>query len=84
MGDYMLTARFFSPDREMERLQRKYGMEHVDAEAVRPMLEVHEDYLARALASIDDNYGSLERYMEEALGVGGQEREELRRRYLEE
>lgn len=84
MHDYMLTGRFFSPEREMERLQRKYGMEHIDADAVRPMLEVHEDYLARALASIDENYGSVERYMTEALGVGEQEREELRRRYLEE
>lgn len=83
MHDYMLTGRFFSPDREMERLQSKYGMEHVDAAAVRPMLEVHEDYLARALTSIDEHYGSVERYLEEALGVGGSERTELRRRYLD-
>ncbi|TDG12543.1 tyrosine-protein phosphatase [Seongchinamella unica] len=84
MRDYMLTARFFNPDREMARLQSKYGMEHVDADAVRPMLEVHEDYLARALASIDDNYGSVEQYLEEALGVGDPEQRELRRRYLEQ
>jgi len=84
MRDYMLTARFFSPEAEMERLRLKYGMEHVDADAIRPMLEVHEDYLARALASIDENYGSVDNYMEEALGVGAAEREELRRRYLEQ
>ena len=47
------------------------------------MLEVHEDYPARALASIDENYGSIEHYLEEALGVGGPERTELRRRYLD-
>ena len=83
MRDYMLTGRFFRPDREMERLQAKYGMEHVETDAVRPMLEVHEDYLARALASIDEGYGSIERYLAEALGVGAQEQEELRRRYLD-
>ena len=83
MRDYMLTERFFSPDREMQRLQRKYGMEHVDADAVRPMLEVHEDYLARALASIEENYESVERYLSEALGVGAPEQDELRRRYLD-
>ena len=82
MRDYMLTARFFSPDREMKRLQAKYGMEHVETDAVRPMLEVHEDYLARALASIDEGYGDVERYLSEALGVDIPEQEELRRRYL--
>ena len=83
MRDYMLTRQFFSPDREMERLQSKYGMEEVDAAAVRPMLEVHEDYLERALASIEENYGSIERYLEEALGVGAPERDELKARYLD-
>lgn len=83
MQDYMLTARFFHPESEMVRLQRKYGMEHVDAASVRPMLEVHEDYLARALSSIDENYGSVERYLNEALGVGAPELEELKARYLD-
>lgn len=83
MADYMLTGRFFLPEREMERLQRKYGMEHVDPEAVLPMLEVHEAYLAQALASIDAAYGDVDTYLEQALGVGPAEREALRRRYLE-
>ncbi len=82
MRDYMLTGRFFSPETQMQRLQRKYGMEHVDADAVRPMLEVHEDYLARGLASIEENYGSIERYLQEALRVGKPELAELRARYL--
>ena len=83
MADYMLTGRFFLPEREMERLQRKNGMEHIDPEAVLPMLEVHEAYLAQALASIDATYGDAATYLEQALGVGPREREELRRRYLD-
>ena len=83
MRDYMLTARYFNPDAEMARLQQKYGMEHIDAEAVRPMLEVHEDYLDRGLASIEQNYGSVERYLHEALAVGPAELAELRARYLD-
>jgi protein-tyrosine phosphatase len=47
------------------------------------MLEVHEDYLARALDSIDERYPSVDAYLEQALGVGPAEREELRRRYLD-
>lgn len=82
MHDYMLTGRFFSPQIEMERLKNKYGMEHIDSEAVMPMLEVHEDYLSRALQAIEQDYGSVENYLAEALGVGPAELAELKRRYL--
>ena len=83
MRDYMLTRQFFHPAREIERLQHKYQMEHMDAEVILPMLEVHEDYLGLALETIDGQYGSLESYLEEALGLGSAERDELRNRYLD-
>ncbi|MFC1579248.1 tyrosine-protein phosphatase [Pseudomonadota bacterium] len=83
MRDYLLTGRYFVPDRELERLRRKYQLEHMLADAIRPMLEVHEDYLAMALRYIDDHYESVEGYLEQALGVGSRELAELRRRYLE-
>tara|TARA_R110002110_G_scaffold240244_1_gene456379 strand:+ start:25720 stop:26715 length:996 start_codon:yes stop_codon:yes gene_type:complete len=82
MEDYMLTARFYHPQQEVDRLRAKYGLESVPEEAILPMLEVHEAYLARALEAIRD-YGAVETYLEEVLGVGSAEREELRRRYLE-
>jgi protein-tyrosine phosphatase len=47
------------------------------------MLEVHEDYLAAALASIDARFDSVEVYLAEELGVGANERDELRGRYLD-
>ncbi|MBP6701439.1 MAG: tyrosine-protein phosphatase [Halioglobus sp.] len=83
MRDYLLTARYYLPERELERLQRKYQLEHMVAEAILPMLEVHEDYLAMALRHIEENYSSLEEYLEQALGVGPAELAELRSRYLE-
>lgn len=83
MRDYMLTAQFFDPQREIERLKRKYQMEHMPAESVLPMLEVSEAYLARALEAIDEGYASVEEYLELALGIGTAERELLRARYLE-
>ncbi len=81
MQDYMLTAEYFSPHLEIDHLRAKYEME-LEAEAILPMLEVHEDYLAAALASIDSRYSCVETYLEEELGVGASEREELRGRYL--
>ena len=41
MRDYLLTARYYLPERELERLRRKYQLEHMLADAIRPMLEVH-------------------------------------------
>lgn len=83
MRDYMLTSQFFHPQREIERLQRKYQMEHMDAASVLPMLEVHEDYLIRALDSIEESFSSFEDYLEKALGVGPVELAHLRARYLD-
>ena len=83
MRDYLLTARYFHPERELDRLRQKYQLEHMVAEAILPMLQVHEDYLGIALQHIDDNYVSVEDYLEQALGVGPVELAELRGRYLE-
>jgi protein-tyrosine phosphatase len=83
MRDYLLTAQFFHPQDELQRIRGKYGMEHMKSEDVLPMLEVHEDYLATALAAIDREYGGVDVYLREALGVAEPEVAELRSRYLE-
>ena len=83
MRDYMLTGRFFQPHREIDRLRRKYDMQHMDATSILPMLEVHEDYLARALGVIDRNFPSVQTYLAEALDVGPADVAELRARYLD-
>ena len=83
MRDYMLTGRFFKPHREIDRLKRKYDMQHMDSPSILPMLEVHEDYLARALGVIDRNFPSVEAYLAEELDVGPTEVAELRARYLD-
>ena len=82
MADYLLTRRFFDPRQEIDRLRVKYGFDSEEDEAIMPMLEVHEAYLQRALQAIAD-YGDVNSYLADVLGVGGAERNELRRRYLE-
>jgi protein-tyrosine phosphatase len=82
MRDYMLTARFFHPHVEIERLKQKYQMDRIAHESIFPMLEVHEDYLARALLVIEQNYSSVDDYLREALGVGPDEVAELQARYV--
>jgi protein-tyrosine phosphatase len=46
------------------------------------MLEVHEDYLARALFAIEQSFPSVDVYLEEALGMGPVEIAQLQARYL--
>ncbi len=82
MQDYLLSARYFHPHREIERLKLKYGLEDLSEEAILPMLQVHEAYLLEALDTIDANHHSIEHYLEDELGVGPRELNELRRRYL--
>lgn len=82
MQDYLLSARYFHPHREIERLKQKYGLETLPEAAILPMLEVHEVYLNEALDSIHKQFDTLEAYLREELGVGDAEREALRARYL--
>jgi len=83
LQDYLLTARYYHPEKQLERMRRKYGLDSLPIESLVPMLEVHPAYLERALQVISEGYESVEDYLENALGVGPAEREELRRRYLE-
>ena len=82
MRDYMLTGRYFHPHREIDRLREKYQMQQMDTQSILPMLEVHEEYLARALSAIEQSFPSMEVYLEEALGVGPAEVAQLQARYL--
>jgi protein-tyrosine phosphatase len=82
MRDYMLTGRYFHPHREIDQLREKYQMQQMDAQSILPMLEVHEDYLARALFAIEQRFPSVDVYLEEALGVGPAEVAQLQASYL--
>ncbi|MEH6580956.1 MAG: tyrosine-protein phosphatase [Halioglobus sp.] len=81
LRDYLMTARYFNPSLELDRIRQKYQMD-LEADAILPMLEVHSDYLSAALAAIDERYPSIEAYLAEELGVGPAELAELKGRYL--
>jgi len=82
MHDYLLTRRYFPIEREMDVVRRKYGLD-LSAEAMRPMLEVREEYLRAALDAVHEQYGSLDTYIREALHVDEPMLRELRARLLE-
>ena len=82
MEDYMLTAEYFLPDREVSRLQAKYGME-LETEVMMPILEVHPEYLQAAFDAIDAEFASLEDYLGRCLGLDEHKTALLRSRYLD-
>lgn len=82
MRDYLLSQQFFVPGDEIAYVREKYGMQGASDEMILPVLEVHEDYLAMGLNTINEEYASFEAYLERALGVGEPELAELRGRYL--
>ena len=75
------SAEYFKPDLEFKRMQARYGMQ-VEAEMLRPILEVHADYLQAAFDAIDTEFGSVEDYLGGSLGMDSDKCELLRRRYL--
>jgi protein tyrosine/serine phosphatase len=81
MADYMLTNAVRRMDEWVVRvsalLEREYGR-RPDPEAVAAFLRVHPDWLRSSFEEIDARAGSLDGYLENALGVD----EGLRRRIV--
>lgn len=80
-ADYEFTNAAVDLEQRMPRIQQR--MEErlgrkLNAEALRPMLGVHVDYLREALNAIEAKHGSALNYLEQALGVGATERADLR------
>lgn len=78
MEDYMLTnkaARIEERAAEVgERIAETIGRPPSDA-AIRTMLGVKENWFQRGWDEIKDRYGSIDAYMEQALGVDAKRRE---------
>ena len=85
MEDYLLTNRAARiEERAPEvgaRLTEAFGRAPSD-EAVRAFLGVEEGYLQRAFAVVRERYGSLDAYLEQALGVDAARRDAVAERLL--
>ncbi|ANY20368.1 hypothetical protein A6F68_01858 [Tsuneonella dongtanensis] len=84
-GEFLLTNA--SPTLHILRAQSVPGIEArlgrtLDEEAVRALLEVHEDYLTKFRDTAADMAGSLDGWLERAVGVDEVLRERLRERYI--
>lgn len=79
MRDYLLSNVY--REDEIARtlgLLRLWLLFQTPAEAIRDLLGVRPDYLEAGLAAVEEEYGSLDAYLRDGLGVTDAEREALR------
>jgi protein-tyrosine phosphatase len=81
VDDYLLTNRYYAIEAETRRFCDKNGIT-CSGEIFRPLMEVREEYLASAFAVIEEEFGGLDQYLADVLGINEERRELLRSRYL--
>jgi Protein tyrosine/serine phosphatase len=81
MQDYLLTGQYYSPEEEFEWFCIRYELD-LDFEVIKPVLMVDESYLGNAFETIKTEYGNLDNYLV-SIGVGEQEKQALREKFLE-
>lgn len=85
MHEFLLTNQ--APTLDVLRQQSVPGIEErlgrkLDEASVRALLEVHEDYLSTYLDEVEKEHGSLDSFIENALGVDEAMQSRLRDRFL--
>jgi protein tyrosine/serine phosphatase len=85
LHEFLLTNQ--SPTFHVLRAQSVPAMERrlgrkIDEDAIRAMLDVHEDYLARFHEVASEMHGSLDGWLEQVVGVDNDLRERLRIKFV--
>lgn len=82
--EFLLTNR--APSFEVLKAQALPRMEahhgKLEEEAVRALLEVRPEYIARYVEAVQASHGSLDNYQSEVIGVDDELRERLRERFI--
>lgn len=85
MEDYLLTNKAGNQKRRIaaagDSIRQRYGAQITD-EAIETLMGVDAMYLDAATRTINERYGSAERYAEEVLGVNAARREALREKLI--
>jgi protein-tyrosine phosphatase len=84
-ADYLASRRWPGAETHRASLESRLGMFIAADElrgAVDTVLDVRDVYLDAALGAVHEEFGSIERYLEDAAGLVGSRREQLRDRLL--
>ena len=84
VADYMKTNTYTA-----ERIEEVLGqielmsLYQTDAEVLRPLLGVEQEYIETAFKTAEDKYGSLENFIREGLNISDEDIQKLRSQFLE-
>ncbi len=68
--------------RKVDEVLAQYGQRGVDAELLRPFMEVRAEYVEASIAAAEGEWGSLDTYLRDGLGLTDAARAELQNVYL--
>ena len=81
--DYMLTNEVMDFEAFiLPRIRENLGHDNIDVEGARVLSGVREEYLVAALEEMENACGSLEAYLERAIGLSSRDLGALREHYL--
>jgi len=84
MQDYLLSNQYLKGKNESAIWKmRIFSLGRADTDGVQHLMGVEPSYLQSAFDAMEKNYGSIDNYLREALGVDDAFRAQLRARYLE-
>jgi protein-tyrosine phosphatase len=83
MDDYLATATYTADHVDgTVRLIRLVSLFRIEESEIRSLLGVRREFLQAAFDAIDEDYGTVDAYLREGLGVTDEAREELKTRLL--
>jgi len=86
MDDYMLTNEAAGVDRGLPFIAKAFSQRSgrdIDPESLRPLVGVEEIYLETTFETIEAEFGSMDAYLEQALGLTDAKRAKLSAKLLE-
>ena len=84
VADYLLSNEFLDAQHHIARAIADFGnvLSMTDSAALQALYEVRAAYINTALDKIDTEYGGMDAYLADAMGVGEKQRQLLQERYL--
>lgn len=84
VADYLLSNEYLDAKHHIARAIADFGnvLSMTSSTALQALYEVRAAYINAALDKIDTEYGGMESYLQEQLGIGLVEREQIQQRYL--
>ena len=84
MADYMASNYYLRDDIERTLWTVRFAsLFRIDGDGFRGIVGVRQNYLESAFAAINAHYGSIDNYLEQALGLDQARREQLQQIYLQ-